>query len=174
MQQQAVIDLAEQLDAAEVTAPTPSYVELQTFVIDRIARTSIFQHPPSRITWRNLAVGAKPKLRFYPAIKPAVWDKLGTPIVFRVHVIIEGVRLGSNISSNTAVRMTVTGPNDRSTCPPGAIGTLILSWRRRRRPVAACHSDGAGGATFESSISDRRCGKPHRRDGWAASPICSW
>jgi hypothetical protein len=88
----AVIEFADQLDAAEVEAPAPSHVELQTFVIERIARVAIFQHPPSRIVWRNIAVGTSPRLQFYPAIKPAVWDKLGSPIVFKVHVVAGDAR----------------------------------------------------------------------------------
>jgi len=88
----AIIELAEQLDDAEVEAPTPGHVELQTFVIERIARVAVFQHPPSRIVWRNIAVGSSPRLRFYPAIKPAVWDKLGSPIVFRVNIVAGGAR----------------------------------------------------------------------------------
>ena len=88
----AVIAFAEQLDAAEVEAPAPSYVELQTFVIERIARTTVFQHPPSKITWHKVAVGTSPSLRFYPAIKPAAWDRLASPIVFSVHVVASGTR----------------------------------------------------------------------------------
>ena len=81
----AVVEFAEQLDAAEIEAPAPSHIELQTFVIGHIARVAIFQHPPSHITWRKIAIGRNPRLRFYPAIKPAVWDRLGSPVLFIVH-----------------------------------------------------------------------------------------
>ena len=88
----AVIEFADQLDAAEVEAPAPSHVELQTFVIERIARVAVFQHPPSRIVWRNVAVGTSPRLQFYPAIKPAVWDKIGSPVLFKIHVVAGDAR----------------------------------------------------------------------------------
>ena len=61
-------------------------------MIERVARVAVFQHPPSRIVWRNIAVGTDPRLQFYPAIKPAVWDKIGSPIVFKIHVVAADAR----------------------------------------------------------------------------------
>lgn len=81
-----VLELAEFLDDAEIDAPNASHVELQTFVIDRVAYTTVFEHPPSRLTWRGLRLGSNPVLRFFPLIKHAAWDKVESDIVFSVRI----------------------------------------------------------------------------------------
>ncbi len=80
------LELAEFLDDAEIDAPNASHVEMQTFVIDRVAYTTIFEHPPSRLTWRDLRLGSSPVLRFFTLIKQAVWDKVESDIVFSVRI----------------------------------------------------------------------------------------
>lgn len=83
-------DFPDRLDEALIEAKETSYVNLQRFVIGRVARTTIFQHPPSRVTWKSLAIGDSPRLVVFPVIDPSVWDRLGGPVVFRIRVTSAG------------------------------------------------------------------------------------
>jgi hypothetical protein len=86
---QQLVHLVDLLDTARIEAPGADHVNLQTFVLDRLARPGLFQHPPSVVRFDGLALGRDPVLSFYPLIKHTAWQRMSGPVAFRVLVITD-------------------------------------------------------------------------------------
>jgi hypothetical protein len=80
------IHLIEELKDAKITAADKNYVGVQNVSIQRDNRSSIFQHPSSRIEFRSVLLGKKPRLRFACGIKQGIWPKLRHGIIFEVSI----------------------------------------------------------------------------------------
>ena len=80
---QHLLDLLAQ---ARVTAPEPSYVEVQPIAIARENRMCLFAHPPARIGFDFEKLGAAATLKFGVAIKSTVWPRVSGPVEFSIAV----------------------------------------------------------------------------------------
>ncbi len=76
--------LLDDLDSAVVRAPGPGHVGIQSITIARETRTSLFQHPTSEVTFRGIALGRSPALVLGCGLKQVCWDRVRSPVVFRV------------------------------------------------------------------------------------------
>ena len=56
------IHLLDSLDSAQIEAAERSHVQLQTFVIGHVSRSTIFQHPVSRVVFPAVEVTAGARL----------------------------------------------------------------------------------------------------------------
>jgi len=80
------IYLIDKLQDAQIHAPHENFVNIQRVPIYRDSRSSIFQHPPSRIEFRPILLGQNPKLRFACGIKQKVLPKLNHGILFEIEL----------------------------------------------------------------------------------------
>lgn len=78
--------LYEQLDKARIDAPAPSYVEVQNFCILRDSKTTLFQHPPSRVEFDGMKLEQNPSLSFFCGIKQTVWKRMKSGVLFEVRL----------------------------------------------------------------------------------------
>lgn len=86
----SLLHLVDHLDRAEIEAPGRRHVQLQTFALNRVAKPTVFHHPPSRITWPEITLEAGARLVTHLAVKPSVWELIGGPVRFRVLVKASG------------------------------------------------------------------------------------
>lgn len=80
------IHLIEELKSARITAPNKNHVSVQNVSIQRDNRSSIFQHPSSRIEFQSISLGEKPRLSFACGIKQGIWPKLKHAIIFEISI----------------------------------------------------------------------------------------
>lgn len=78
------IFLIDELRYAKIKAPNKNYVDVQNVSIKLNNRSTIFQHPNSRIEFRSQLLTENPKLYFGCGIRPNVWKKLNHSIVFEI------------------------------------------------------------------------------------------
>jgi arylsulfatase A-like enzyme len=78
------IHLIEELKNAKISAPDKNHTGVQNVSIQRDNRSSLFQHPVSRIEFQPLLLGEKPRLTFACGIKQGIWPKLRHAIIFEV------------------------------------------------------------------------------------------
>lgn len=76
--------LIDRLAGAEVDAPRPEMVAVQPITVRRETRMSLFQHPPSKVTFPGLTLGAGATLRFGCGLKQACWERVRSAFLFRV------------------------------------------------------------------------------------------
>ncbi len=98
--------LVDLLDAAQIEAPHRDHVQLQTFVIRRQGLATVFQHPPARVVWPEVLIqGPDARLEAHIGVKQSVWERIGSPVWFRVLV-----RDGEN--ETTAFELRVDARHD--------------------------------------------------------------
>ena len=84
--------LYEQLDRARIDSPGPSYVEMQNFCILRDSKTTLFQHPPSRVEFDGVELGQNPSLSFFCGIKQSAWKRMKNGVLFEVRLRVADSR----------------------------------------------------------------------------------
>jgi hypothetical protein len=82
--------LVDLLQKAQVSAPAENYVGIHRVTIERDHRSSIFQHPPSKITFQPIRLGSQPRLLFACGIKQSSWSRLKNGIVFEIFISAAG------------------------------------------------------------------------------------
>jgi Sulfatase len=80
------IHLVDHLWKAKISTSKPNFTGVHQVSINRDNRSSIFQHPSSRIEFRPLVLGKNAKLRFACGIKQKAWKKFKHAIIFEVFV----------------------------------------------------------------------------------------
>jgi len=86
------IHFIDVLDAAQVIAPGPGHVAIQTVTLGRDARTALFQHPCSSIRFPAVTLGRNPTLSFGYAVKETAWERIASPVVFSIYIRADGRR----------------------------------------------------------------------------------
>ncbi len=87
MSMTAELHLVDLLKDARVDAPNSSFVSLQPITIDRDTRMSIFQHPDSTAAFEIPDLGKNAVLKTAIGMKDVCWNKVRSPVIFRVVVI---------------------------------------------------------------------------------------
>ncbi len=83
----SLIRLVEQFDEIQLAADGEA-PEIQRVIIGRLAKNSVFQHPPSLFWWPVTRIGEATKLDFSIAINPAVRDQIQTACDFKIWLAI--------------------------------------------------------------------------------------
>jgi len=78
-------DFVERLSTAEVESPSRDHVTLQLVHLGEEERLCLFEHPPSRVTYR-VPVSGPARLAFGVALNPQVWDRDSDGVRFRLEV----------------------------------------------------------------------------------------
>ena len=78
-------DFVERLGAAEVESPSRDHVNLQLVHFGETERLCLFEHPPSRVTYRVPVTGPS-RLVFGIGLNPQVWDRGSDGVRFRLEV----------------------------------------------------------------------------------------
>jgi len=79
-----VYDFLEHLNEAEVITPKKEYVKKTAFTISGEKREVLFEHPDSRVTFKNVPIYKNARLSFGIGINEPAWDKDGDGVLFEV------------------------------------------------------------------------------------------
>lgn len=82
--------LYEHLNTARIDAPGPAHVEIQNFCLNRDSKTTLFQHPSSRVEFSDLELGQDPALSFFCGIKQSAWKRMKNGVSFEVRLCADG------------------------------------------------------------------------------------
>lgn len=112
----AQVHLLDRLGTATVQAPVPGCVSIQSITIARQARMSLFQHPPSTVTFTGLPLGRNPVLKGGCGLKDVCWDLVRSPVRFKLTLVDARERTHVLLEETIDVR-------------PGGHGRRWLDWR---------------------------------------------
>ena len=76
--------LIDRLAAADIEAAGPNHVCIQPMTISLDARTSLFLHPNSKVTFPPMRFGTGASLKVGVGLKDACWDRVCSPVRFRI------------------------------------------------------------------------------------------
>lgn len=82
--------LIDLLKDASIEAPHEGYVQVQPVTVKRETRTSLFQHPNSKVTFASIALPRNCKtarLSFGCALKQVCWSKFASPVRFNIWIV---------------------------------------------------------------------------------------
>ena len=82
--------LIDRLGSAAIEAAADNCVDVERMIIDRQVETAIFQHPPAKIAFPPLEVGAGARLILACGIKEVAWPLLKTAVRFTITAAVAG------------------------------------------------------------------------------------
>lgn len=83
--------LYENLNAAQIDAPGPAHVQAQNFCLNLDSKTTIFQHPDSRVEFSEIELGRDPVLSFSCGIKQSAWKRIKSGVLFELRLRANGI-----------------------------------------------------------------------------------
>jgi len=166
------VHLLDLLQQAEVDAPEPAYVGIHRFIIARQGRMTLFCHPPASVTFPAVRLGASAVLQTGCAIKPVVWERIQSAILFtaelvdsqgRRHLLWERVLDPSSCEADRGWQACRIDLGDQA--------QQEVSIRLSTRVVEGGRPDWAWAGWADPTLHDQAGQKPVRRGGSARSHL---